>query len=602
MGRKACDVSDAKLTSNTGETQIGRLLEGHNILTIPFFQRPYKWKPKRLEQLETDILSLVDDDSAIHFLGAIITFGRPSAPADPSVYEIIDGQQRLTTLYLYMCAIIKTLLENGAPQEANTLFQKYLTVGVGKHSGSNLKLQPSNEDRGDLNAVIQDLLDTKEFSELSNVPATHLLPNAHSHGGRILANYRRAKTFCRRQLNDEGVDRIRKIYVSILNQMAVVQIDVKDPISGPKIFDSLNSRQEPMTIGDLVRNEIFARKTATDPEDAILVEQQHWQPFYRQFKHEGRDYFDDYFFPYGLIHDPNVKKTEVYTVLKKHWAGLEPAEVIADLKVYQNAYMDLRIGSNRSGLSKTVATTFRRFHDMGAPTSIYPFLMQLARANKSEIIGDAQTISLMEVLDSFLIRRALCGHEPTGLHAVFKKLWHDIRDNPTPESMSSRIRSHRTVAWPDNDEVSRAVMSRDLYGTSVARYVLYQHDRSLGGDDVSALPTWIEHVMPQNRSEPWKSFTIAEHEKYKNVFANLLPLSSQMNNQLKDSSYSVKSKTYLSDSMYKSAREFAAQYTDWTPEELVDRGETLASWAIVRWPHDGLRLENSVVHTQPVLL
>jgi hypothetical protein len=55
--------------------------------------------------------------------------------------------------------------------------------------------------------------------------------------------------------------------------MSVVQIDIKDPTSGPKIFDSLNSRQEPMTVGDLIRNEIFSRVADEDPDEIERIDQ-----------------------------------------------------------------------------------------------------------------------------------------------------------------------------------------------------------------------------------------------------------------------------------------------------------------------------------------
>jgi uncharacterized protein with ParB-like and HNH nuclease domain len=69
------------------------MLSGDSVFTIPYFQRPYKWNPKRLQQLEQDVLQLVDGSSDNHFLGAIIIHGRPSNPSDPDVYEVIRQSQ-----------------------------------------------------------------------------------------------------------------------------------------------------------------------------------------------------------------------------------------------------------------------------------------------------------------------------------------------------------------------------------------------------------------------------------------------------------------------------------------------------------------------------
>ena len=98
-----------KLTNSADETNLGSLLSGDSVFTIPYFQRPYKWKSDRLQQLQDDVLQLVDEASDNHFLGAVIIHGRHSNPSDPDVYEGIDGQQRITTAFIYLCAVVKTL-------------------------------------------------------------------------------------------------------------------------------------------------------------------------------------------------------------------------------------------------------------------------------------------------------------------------------------------------------------------------------------------------------------------------------------------------------------------------------------------------------------
>ena len=91
---------DNKLTTSSDETPIYDLFSGDLVFGIPYFQRPYKWKKDNIERFEEDLLSLVDIDDTSHFLGAIIIYGKQTAPSDPKYYEVIDGQQRLTTLFL----------------------------------------------------------------------------------------------------------------------------------------------------------------------------------------------------------------------------------------------------------------------------------------------------------------------------------------------------------------------------------------------------------------------------------------------------------------------------------------------------------------------
>jgi hypothetical protein len=211
--------------------------------------------------------------------------------------------------------------------------------------------------------------------------------------------------------------------------------------------------------------------------------------------------------------------------------------------------------------------------------------MNLSVAISSGEVEELNALETMSVLDSFLIRRALCGHEPTGLHAVFKGLWGEVKGKPTAENVSVRLAARKTVQWPSTKEVAESVRTIPLYHTSIDRYVLMQYDESLGGDDVAALTMWIEHVLPQAASKNWPQFSAAEHTRQKDLFANLIPLTSQMNGQLQTSAYSVKAPKFESMSAFTSARTFAKNHPDWTPTELDARSAELADWCVKRWPH-----------------
>ena len=366
--------------------------------------------------------------------------------------------------------------------------------------------------------------------------------------------------------------------------MSVVQIDVWDPTNGPKIFDSLNSRQEPMTIGDLVRNEIFSKVANEHPDTIEQIDATHWQPFYHRFHQNGQNLFDSYFFPYGLIQDANLKKSEVYASLKKAWQNVsDPAQIIKDLATYQNAFIDIESGTNLQSHQKSVAALFASLHAAGAPSSTYPFLMQLSNALKQGIVSVKDGLEVLAVIESFLVRRAICGHEPTGLHAVFKKLWDDCDRKPTKRSVVERIREHKTVVWPDAEDVKRAVQQRPLYGSGITKYLLLENDRSHGGDQPSNVP-WIEHILPEKPVADWfDHFTKEEHEILKDRLANLIPLSQEMNIELSNDRYEVKRESYENDSMFKSARKLAQANSNWTPAAIAKRGQQLAEWAVTRW-------------------
>jgi uncharacterized protein with ParB-like and HNH nuclease domain len=154
-----------RLTNSSDETDLTSLLSGDNVFAIPYFQRPYKWMPERLRQLNRDLLNIVDGSVDYHFLGAVIVHGRRNNPSDPKVFEVIDGQQRLTTIFVYLCAIIRVLCKVGRYGDAAGLFLKFIGIGRPATLISNVKIHPGKDDREQLNSTIRELLSDEKLVE-----------------------------------------------------------------------------------------------------------------------------------------------------------------------------------------------------------------------------------------------------------------------------------------------------------------------------------------------------------------------------------------------------------------------------------------------------
>ena len=465
-------------------------------------------------------------------------------------------------------------------------FDRLLVIGRETQLPSNIKLHSSKDDRGQLNRVFEELLsDSTLLEKLSGLKIKYL-PTISEKNGTLYKNFKAALKFFKEQDEQGGRERIKDIYESLLNSLSVVQIDVMDPTNGPKIFDSLNSQQEPMTIGDLVRNEIFSRVADQHPNDIESLDHQYWQPFYKKFQQNGQNLFDAYFFPYGLIQDPNTRKSEVYSNLRNSWVKIwDPEKIIRALAKYQDAFIDIDCGTNLQKHPKNIAMGFKNIFEANNPTATYPFMMQLSNAIKEKTVGEDIALNILELLESFLVRRAVCGYEPTGLHAVFKRLWADCDGNLTHENVKKQIKSHKTVSWPGKDEVERSIKFRPLYGAGITRFLLLEYDKSLKGDHPQDIP-WIEHVLPQNPDPEWFNyFTKDQHEKSVDLIANLIPLSEKMNIEVSNKPFKNKKIKFVNDSMFKSARTFAKIYTEWNPKNLAQRADILAEWAVKRWRH-----------------
>jgi len=591
-----------KLTNSTDETSVSSLFSMDLVFGIPYFQRAYKWRDKNIIRFENDLETLLDYEDTSHFLGAIIVFGKMKSPSESSYFEVIDGQQRLTTCYLSLMALAKTFTEHNMLEDAMGLYEKYLVLPHKTKYITNAKLICCKEDRAGMNHVFHDLTSNSVFLHMIQDEKKEYkpMPDTGSKTGRIWTNYRLLHKFFENKYDEnekieagQGKKILQDLYAKLVNCMSMVQIVVKDPTDGPKIFDSLNSKQEPMTIGDLVRNELFSKIADHDDDEIDSLDKDYWHPFYEKFKQNNNNNYDkvfeQYFFPYVLTLNHSVKKADAFNYLRDEWSKIDnPKKIIEQLEQYQDIFIDLSYGTNLTKCDPDIQHAIYRLARMETPTSVFPFVMQVARASIDGKISVKNAKGIFDRVESFLVRRVVCGYEPTGLHATFKALWNDCEGDYSIDTVVGNIRRHSTVKWPDDNEFILNIKSRPLYKVRMTPYLLAEWNGHLGGDVPVLESQQIEHVLPDtpdNNSQWLKDWSKKEHEEKKHCLANLLPLSGTINASIQNDDYKNKRPRYINDSALKAPREFAKKYKKWTPVEFNQRANSLADWAVERWPY-----------------
>jgi uncharacterized protein with ParB-like and HNH nuclease domain len=139
-------LSQNKVTDNTHEMSFHELFSQATQISIPLFQREYVWTEKQLKRLIEEIDIIQNGEESNRFLGAVIAVRRNSNPAEPQPYEIVDGQQRLSTLYLFVLAAACVAAKNKESEYANAIINTNLIIDWWQN-GTNTKLVPSFADR-----------------------------------------------------------------------------------------------------------------------------------------------------------------------------------------------------------------------------------------------------------------------------------------------------------------------------------------------------------------------------------------------------------------------------------------------------------------------
>jgi len=572
------------ITDSQDEQSLEELFRDADQIHIPIFQREYVWGQTELNHLCQDILLILESLESSQFLGAIVAYERTRPThivGRMKVIDVVDGQQRLLTLYIFVLALAERIYQYDSTASAE-IIQEFLLLSARRGLDVNTRIVPSFDDRNQFRAI-WDRINSPELmkSILVSNPPKPPLPSGKS-SGKLDSQYLRINTWLKKQTPsqpDEAVAYLRSVLDIVTQKLTFVHLKLTDASVATKIFERLNFRGVRVDIGDLVRNEVFARSSQNTGLDLELYETV-WRPFESKF--QGQE--ELFYFPYCLIHNSNVKKSELFSELRDIWKGFGPKDIVDHMQGYQAVFLDIVKGDthyNDKGLNQQVI----RLYNLKIPSAIYPFVMQVLYHFKTGKVSLSCTKDLLAFTESFIVRRSVLGFEPTGLHSLFKGLWNDIQMDISVPRLKSEIFKRQTIQYPNDKEIRTALFNRPLAKAKICNFLLTEYDKSIQGDNPMDVPT-IEHILPQTYSEnsDWaNNFTKESHKKYVDVLANLIPLSSPLNSSIQASSFAIKRERYRNESMFKAPRNLYEQWSAWSPESIDERSAILYDWFVTRW-------------------
>lgn len=560
-----------------GPVTLLEILQSKHEYTSPLFQRRYVWGKSEIKKLWEDIDEVLEGRDSSRFLGALVLEVKSSGLAfqvDSS--WIIDGQQRLTTLYITLLKLAKLGIESGDSDFAKGIVEDYLLNSKG-NSKNTPKLVPT-------------LPDYAQFNELFE-PLSEFQPNLRAKYGsddktisvasRVIENEIRKRVVVDGEINRQRLEEVSK---AILEKLKFVQISLGDSEDPHQVFDSLNGRGVRLENKDLIRNIVFQRLSG-QPSNAEALYNSYWLPF----EADLGDELESYFFPFALIHSPGTTKSTLLADLRDRWVDFDPTAIMKDLRTFVPYFLTIVDPlSSKAWRTENEALyeAIRRFHRMKAPSSLLPYLLQVLRSADKGVLSEDEAIRNFRLIESFLVRRAFAGLEPTGLHAVFKDLWQYTQGDAF--KAQTRIDDNPTVRFPSDDEFESDIKNRGLYRRKLAKYIVLEYERDLRSGDplpeIDVDKVTLDHIIPQTLTAEWAAVVNSdEHEKLVHTWGNLVPLSGSGNSQKGQQSWASVREFFRTETIFKSTKRIASQNEQWNIDALRKRSNELSVWAARRW-------------------
>lgn len=550
---------------------------------IPLFQRGYVWTLN--EQVQPLWEDLVDRMEAIiehqadankvgagklkplrrHFLGTVVIGGLKGSSSDAvGSRDVIDGQQRITTLQILLLAF-RDLLEP-LDDEALSYDLKPLTQNIGKYrqASDTLKVLPTNVGR-DVMQALAELRSAEKICErfpakagkqrlerpamvraylfFHGMLACHLrglryddsLPGAEQGADeRTVAHALIRSIEQDNQLRLPGaelpldVDRGHSVLATLREGFQIMSLELEDEDDPQIIFETLNARGAPLLPSDLIRNFIFLQATRNG-EDVDELYRQGWQhfdetvdnslagrgaKFWKQVERQGR------------------LKNSRLDLLLYHYVGMRKCE---DLKVAHvfNEFKDWWQDEPRATQLElaricTLATHFRTFMVPGQSSRFDLFCRRLKLLDVSTATplvlyllehhapDSADFVQAISDIESYLVRRFICGYTTksynrTFLNRLLAEMVHGQKTDATTLRGKLLALEGDSQLWPDDERFKRDWCHRGLYqgrSTAKVRGILEALELALRGSkqESLALPDGltVEHVLPQKwRIEDW---------------------------------------------------------------------------------------------------
>lgn len=608
---------------------IHELFQKERRYVVPLYQRAYVWAQQGQweplwEDIERQAEACLDPDvpgqRRSHFLGAIVLNVSRIVGAGVARSEVIDGQQRLTTLQLLIAALRDFAAETGSQHLAKL---KRLTVNEDEKEGSegSFKVWPTNADRA-------------TFREVLTAGSPHALRKAlgiadRASAPRLAAAYLYFSDRIREFVDaaggaeDEREKRIFAIYQALRTALQVVVIELEDGDDPQVIFETLNARGQPLLPSDLIRNYIFLN-AANDPScDSDELYERYWRPFddHRvddvvngedRFWHvperQGRllrpriDLFLFHYLTMKTERDLNIGQLfgEFRDWRDSHPQKIE--ELLADLKAYSGVFQVLMQpkGNDRAAL---LAKRLRALDN----STVYPVLLYLMSV-PVERLPVASRDQILADIESWLVRRFVCQLTNKNYNRFFVSLLGKLKKASAESDLAEVARAELmrsrdvTTRWPSDSEFEAAWLSKPIYAKSrpdrsaMVLRAIEAHIRTTKSEAVT-LPEvlTVEHLLPQKGAVsdypyadpmPLQTGETAERcrERLIHTLGNLTLLTTELNASVSNGPFPGKCASIAANSDLRLNAWLRTEPPQaWSEASIVARGESLFRAALEIW-------------------
>lgn len=549
-------------------------------LVVPLYQRQYSWTPRNRLDLWADACRIAQDrvaePGATHFLGSIVLAPVPGEADD--AFLIIDGQQRLLTLSLMLCAV----------RDSGHVVSSGLRRRIAAHLTRPLNdLMP---DPYQALRVVPTQLDRDPYARIV------LGEGELTQGHRVTKAYQ--DLLLRSQELGEGVGdwgsviTVDQLAVVLLDGLEGVRITAAQSDNVHRIFESLNNRGTPLTQADLLRNYVFMRLHDRGGHFYEFT----WKPMEELLDQDAEILTDLFWLDLTRDH-PSINRSATYVEQQKRLERMTGKQVQrAITRLSQDAAL-LRVMSHPEEESNSqVQLRLERLLAWGSTTT-KPIVLDLLRRRRNGQATSAEVAVALRWVESYLVRRVVVGQATMNINNVLLSapLW--LTRQSKSERVDKALRRYLSEPgknWTTDTQLRLDGPDKPFYrhGRANQKKLIFEWlNQALTNGEVKYDPNLtIEHVMPQHLTPAWRrEFGDLPRPDVESLHALLVHTIGNLtltldNSGLSDHSFADKRSRIAKKGTGLVITQQITRQKTWTPAKIRARSKTLIATIIEEWP------------------
>jgi len=537
---------------------------------VPVYQRNYTWTASReIVKFLDDFNDLLTKKKERHFMG-IIMYLENQIDFKFREYSIIDGQQRLITLFLMLLAIRDICIErniNLAEQIENVyVINQYV------EEKQKFKLKPLVSDDDVFSKIVE-----KRFSSINTI---------ETQKSNVYKNYITIKDFLVERLKDFQIEYI----LESLEKFYIVVIPLIDDENAQQIFESINSTGVRLLSSDLIRNFMLMN---VDSERQDILYKKYWHEIEKNI--DDSEKLEEFFRIYLSIKKYQLySKKELYDEFKVWFkeSSLSPDSVLLDMLEYSKIFKNF-ISEDYEKEIGFIVDDFK-VYDSNLPLT---FLVEIINKYKHGFISLENLKKVNGLITSYLVRRSLTSQNSKTISRLFPSLLKNVV-NLVKQDFSDIFEvtinflvnnnKQKSSFMPDDKELINYLKSNNSYVMQITRSILDKIEHHNNSAPVLLNNLSVEHVMPQTKTSYWLSkiapMPEEEYDKIVNLIGNLTLASKVDNSKMQNLDWNDK-KTILKKTGHLKINQEILKLDDWNITEINNRSERIIKTIIDMFPY-----------------